>query len=60
MSAFTRWITQGCKPGFLFPVDAAIKSPDEASCRNTKSVANFQEGPESNRSARFDLLPVAR
>jgi len=59
ISAFTRWITQARKRAILFLVDAAIKSADEASCRNTKSVANSQKSPESDRSARFDLLPVA-
>jgi hypothetical protein len=44
----------------LFLIDAAIKSCDELCCLNAEGVAYFEESSESDRPARFDLLPVAR
>lgn len=44
----------------LFLIDAAIKSRDKLSRLNSEGVAYFEESSESDRSACFDLLPVAR
>jgi hypothetical protein len=43
-----------------FLIDAAIKSCDELCRLNAEGVAYFEESFESDRPARFDLLPVAR
>jgi len=48
------------RSALLFLIDAAIKSYDELSCLNAEGVAYFEESSESDGSAGFDLLPVAR
>jgi hypothetical protein len=48
------------RAALLFLIDAAIKSCDELCRLNAEGVAYFKESSESDRPARFDLLPVAR
>lgn len=53
-----RW--DGCGSYGLFLIDATVKSRQKSPGLNSEGVANFQESSESDRPARFDLLPVTR